>query len=45
MKADNLLNRITENYSVTIDQAYQITLPNNWNEIIISDDEIESKLK
>ena len=45
MKADNLLNRITENYSVTIDQAYQITIPNNWNEDNrLSDDEIESRI-
>ena len=32
MKADNLLNRIIENYSVTKEQAYQIAIPNDWND-------------
>ena len=45
MKADNLLNRITENYSVTIDQGIKLLFPNNWNEDNrLSDDEIESRI-
>ena len=45
MKADNLLNRIIENYSVTKEQAYHIAIPNDWNEDNHpSDDEIESRI-
>ena len=45
MKADNLLNRIIENYSVTKDQAFHIAIPNDWNEDNRpSDDEIESRI-
>ena len=45
MKADNLLNRIIENYSVTKEQAFHIAIPNDWNEDNRpSDDEIESRI-
>ena len=45
MKKDNLLNRIIENYSVSEEQAYMTTLPDDWDkDHHPSDDEIETRI-